>query len=334
MEQPAGGGSGHLTCCCTGVSGACHLCSSRRYILQESYGSASNSCTIRLTPRRQSSAAGAAAALRTNRAMLATETPLLSIGRTGNGGGSSSSNWRLQTATSAPQQQLQQQVQAADGSNAYVQHMPCGNCGDKLTPSCCNSFCNGSRQGQAAGSAGSSRWAVTHLSQQDTQHDANHAALQAPYQGNFRGGSMTRSTSSGAQLQTSCQHDGLQVLHQQQQLVVSLPPGASVELSSSFGCQHCCQCNGSGGSGDHSSSTAPAMDRSSDDLLHDVVEGYDAFTGDGVIECVICMAGVRLLPVSERFVTPCGHFFHPECLTSWMEVKAECPQCRGPLPPL
>jgi hypothetical protein len=71
-----------------------------------------------------------------------------------------------------------------------------------------------------------------------------------------------------------------------------------------------------------------------DDPLHDVAEGFDAFTGDGVIECVICMAALRLLPLSERFVTPCGHFFHPECLTSWMEVKAECPQCRGPLPPL
>jgi hypothetical protein len=79
---------------------------------------------------------------------------------------------------------------------------------------------------------------------------------------------------------------------------------------------------------------APAHAAKPADPLHDVIEGYDAETGDGVVECVICMAGVRLLPVSGRFVTPCGHFFHPECLASWMEVKAECPQCRGPLPPL
>eukprot|EP00878_Enallax_costatus_P005482 GHUV01005753.1.p2 GENE.GHUV01005753.1~~GHUV01005753.1.p2 ORF type:complete len:104 (+),score=27.64 GHUV01005753.1:1-312(+) len=71
-----------------------------------------------------------------------------------------------------------------------------------------------------------------------------------------------------------------------------------------------------------------------DDVYHDVLEGYDAFTGQGVVECVICMAGVELLPVSGRCVTPCGHFFHQECLANWMEVKAECPTCRGPLPPL
>jgi hypothetical protein len=70
------------------------------------------------------------------------------------------------------------------------------------------------------------------------------------------------------------------------------------------------------------------------DLLHDVEEDYDFMTGQGTVECVICMAGVQLLPISERMVTPCGHFFHPDCLASWMEVKAECPTCRGPLPPL
>lgn len=30
--------------------------------------------------------------------------------------------------------------------------------------------------------------------------------------------------------------------------------------------------------------------------------------------------------------TPCNHFFHCECLTSWMEMKLECPICRKELP--
>jgi hypothetical protein len=156
---------------------------------------------------------------------------------------------------------------------------------------------------------------------------------------------ITRSISSGAQLQSYIQQE---IMPHQQQLVLSLPAGAksSVELSSRSHCQSFCSCR-PGSSGGWSGGTCTPSSTSSSTLggtsgpedplhdpLHDVEEGYDAFTGDGLIECVICMAGVRLLPLSERFVTPCGHFFHPECLTSWMEVKAECPQCRGPLPPL
>lgn len=31
--------------------------------------------------------------------------------------------------------------------------------------------------------------------------------------------------------------------------------------------------------------------------------------------------------------TPCGHYFHSECLAKWMDVRLECPYCRGALPP-
>jgi hypothetical protein len=103
-------------------------------------------------------------------------------------------------------------------------------------------------------------------------------------------------------------------------------------MAGSSGARPCPRCSGTGSC--DGALAAPAHAAKPADPLHDVIEGYDAETGDGVVECVICMAGVRLLPVSGRFVTPCGHFFHPECLASWMEVKAECPQCRGPLPPL
>ena len=54
----------------------------------------------------------------------------------------------------------------------------------------------------------------------------------------------------------------------------------------------------------------------------------------GGVDCVICMAPVTCDARAERMVTPCAHFFHKECLERWMEVKMECPTCRGALPPL
>lgn len=54
----------------------------------------------------------------------------------------------------------------------------------------------------------------------------------------------------------------------------------------------------------------------------------------GGVDCVICMNAVDATAPRERMVTPCNHFFHRECLERWMEVKMECPTCRGALPPL
>jgi hypothetical protein len=58
-------------------------------------------------------------------------------------------------------------------------------------------------------------------------------------------------------------------------------------------------------------------------------EGEDATT-----ECVICMSIVDVVNPRARMVTPCGHFFHEQCLTRWLDVKCECPTCRCPLPPV
>jgi hypothetical protein len=103
-------------------------------------------------------------------------------------------------------------------------------------------------------------------------------------------------------------------------------PSDSVTSSSS-------SANSSGGSSDWRSSYAAG-----DGLLHDVVEGYDVITGEGVVECVICMGPASLMPLEGRVVTPCGHFYHRECLLQWMDVPLGgmgCPTCRwGPLPPL
>jgi len=56
---------------------------------------------------------------------------------------------------------------------------------------------------------------------------------------------------------------------------------------------------------------------------------------EGGLDCVICMqdmSDIYSCP-SKRMVTPCNHFFHPECLERWLKVKMECPTCRRVLPP-
>jgi hypothetical protein len=60
---------------------------------------------------------------------------------------------------------------------------------------------------------------------------------------------------------------------------------------------------------------------------------HDVETGDGGVECVICMNHVEVERPKARMVTPCGHFFHSHCLQRWMDVKMECPTCRRALPP-
>lgn len=63
--------------------------------------------------------------------------------------------------------------------------------------------------------------------------------------------------------------------------------------------------------------------------------GGDEETGhSGQMECVICMGTVDIRRPLSRMVTPCSHFFHPQCLQRWMDVKMECPTCRQNLPPL
>ncbi len=51
-------------------------------------------------------------------------------------------------------------------------------------------------------------------------------------------------------------------------------------------------------------------------------------------ECVICMTEIDLDSSLKPALTPCNHLFHSTCLQQWMDVKMECPTCRGPLPPL
>ncbi|EPR63522.1 zinc finger, C3HC4 type (RING finger) domain-containing protein [Toxoplasma gondii RUB] len=53
---------------------------------------------------------------------------------------------------------------------------------------------------------------------------------------------------------------------------------------------------------------------------------------EGLPECAICMNPIARKS-RHRSITPCDHLFHDKCLQQWMEVKMECPNCRGALPP-
>jgi hypothetical protein len=57
---------------------------------------------------------------------------------------------------------------------------------------------------------------------------------------------------------------------------------------------------------------------------------------DAGFECVICQAPLPREQPGERppgrMVTPCGHWYHTDCLAPWLEIRLECPMCRMPLP--
>jgi len=51
-------------------------------------------------------------------------------------------------------------------------------------------------------------------------------------------------------------------------------------------------------------------------------------------ECSICIQGLNVDEGEKIYKTPCGHFFHPECLKSWGGTKLICPVCRTKIPDL
>ncbi|KAM9979543.1 hypothetical protein ACTFIY_008803 [Dictyostelium cf. discoideum] len=47
-------------------------------------------------------------------------------------------------------------------------------------------------------------------------------------------------------------------------------------------------------------------------------------------DCTICLCE---FPIdTEALKLPCKHYFHHECLDSWLKTSAACPNCRYPLP--
>ncbi|SOV73925.1 E3 ubiquitin-protein ligase, putative [Plasmodium sp. gorilla clade G3] len=65
--------------------------------------------------------------------------------------------------------------------------------------------------------------------------------------------------------------------------------------------------------------------------VHNYYKTIDVNFEVGIPECVICMYDIVLKP-NKYCVTPCYHIFHEKCLQQWMDIKLECPTCRGPLP--
>ena len=50
--------------------------------------------------------------------------------------------------------------------------------------------------------------------------------------------------------------------------------------------------------------------------------------------CSICLEDIDWKKEYETImVTPCFHYFHDECLTTWMQQRLTCPTCRTSLPP-
>ncbi|CAA9987944.1 E3 ubiquitin-protein ligase, putative [Plasmodium knowlesi strain H] len=65
--------------------------------------------------------------------------------------------------------------------------------------------------------------------------------------------------------------------------------------------------------------------------VHNYYKSIDPNFETGIPECVICMYDI-VLKDKKYCVTPCFHIFHDKCLQQWMDVKLECPTCRGALP--
>lgn len=46
--------------------------------------------------------------------------------------------------------------------------------------------------------------------------------------------------------------------------------------------------------------------------------------------CTICVEHIKMN--TDGMFMPCGHIFHPTCLTPWLGNKNTCPVCRFELP--
>ena len=44
--------------------------------------------------------------------------------------------------------------------------------------------------------------------------------------------------------------------------------------------------------------------------------------------CPICLEDIK--PREIPSATPCGHLFHPNCISRWLEERDTCPMCRQP----
>ena len=45
--------------------------------------------------------------------------------------------------------------------------------------------------------------------------------------------------------------------------------------------------------------------------------------------CTICMTELPRWPADACILQPCGHHFHLECATRWMDRESSCPNCKS-----
>ncbi|XP_020259188.1 E3 ubiquitin-protein ligase RNF181-like isoform X1 [Asparagus officinalis] len=68
--------------------------------------------------------------------------------------------------------------------------------------------------------------------------------------------------------------------------------------------------------------------RASDEAIARYLIAYEvASSGD---RCTICLSGIRTGEIAGQM--PCRHFFHRDCITTWLRVNNSCPLCRNTLP--
>uniref|UniRef100_A0A7S3QJT7 RING-type domain-containing protein n=1 Tax=Chaetoceros debilis TaxID=122233 RepID=A0A7S3QJT7_9STRA len=51
------------------------------------------------------------------------------------------------------------------------------------------------------------------------------------------------------------------------------------------------------------------------------------------LDCIICFNEIDLRDRSGYMLASCDHVYHKHCLEKWMDIKMECPTCRGILAP-
>ncbi|CAD6254834.1 unnamed protein product [Miscanthus lutarioriparius] len=74
---------------------------------------------------------------------------------------------------------------------------------------------------------------------------------------------------------------------------------------------------------------APA---SSDDAIQGLLQEARAGDAGMLEECAVCLQDFDADAKETLRVMPCSHAFHPDCIFSWLRVKAVCPLCRHALP--
>jgi rubrerythrin len=66
--------------------------------------------------------------------------------------------------------------------------------------------------------------------------------------------------------------------------------------------------------------------RSANDITEDVENIIDDEEDDEISRCIICHDD--LFPLYEHFL-PCGHCYHENCISRWLQNNRTCPTCRA-----